>query len=407
MNLKPFQGKLQSYFRTQRGSIVGLWAAYFLYWGSIAPFVPYLGLYLESVQLSGNQIGQLGSLRALVSFFSAIALAFLSDVLRRRKLILLICVVGMIAALILFPYMASFATLLPVVVLYSIFQSPAIAILDEDTLRALENPRDYSMVRMGGSLGWGIMVFLAGLILNRPDAPLSVMFSLHIVLLLPLLGLIIFLPAAHQNTPKETEKARFSDILDLMRFPGFALWMGIIFLFGLTEASMINFLFLHIKSLGGNSIVMGLAMVMAIVGEIAGFAVAKRLQGRIGSRRMMVISFVFRLVWFILMALIRQPAVILPVLMLSGGSFAMIEAGSVAYVNERAPRKIGTTAQGVRSAILIRLSMAVGSLLAGWLYQDFGSGVMYGAMGAFSAASLVLAIRLRAADRRREALKSL
>jgi predicted MFS family arabinose efflux permease len=387
--------------KTPRGSLIGLWLAYFLYWGSLAPFVPYVGLFYESVGLTGSQIGQLGSLRAVVSFISAIALAFLSDILRRRKLILILCVLGMITALILFPYMASFATLLPVVVLYSIFLSPVLAILDQDTLGALEDPRNYSKVRMGGSFGWGIIVFGAGLLMDVPGIPLMIMFPLHIFFLTLLLALVIFLPDANSVHAPDPRRASLADVGNLLRQPGFALWMGVIFLFGTAEASIINFLFLHIRDLGGSSALMGLSMTFAILGEIVGFSLARRLQGRVGSRRMIVLSLLLRMLWYAFITLTRQPVMILFIQILGGVSFSLIESGSVAYVNERAPRRIGTTAQAVRSAIFLRLSGTVGALIAGALYTAHGSVYMFTIMGFSLLAILILAITLRTVEKRR------
>jgi PPP family 3-phenylpropionic acid transporter len=400
MQKPSLTARIRAFFHTPRGILAGLWGAYFLYWGSLAPFIPFMGLYYASIGLSGSQIGLLGSLRAIVSFVSAIALAFLSDVLRRRKLILIICISGMIAALLVFPHMLSFATLLPIVALYSVFLSPATAILDEAVLRALKNPRDYSKVRVGGSYGWGMIVFAAGIIINLPAVPLSIMFSLHIFFLVLLLALVLYLPEVKEIGPSETKGASFADVWALLRRPGFALWMLIIFLWGIADASVINFLFLHIQGLGGSSVLMGAAMTIGIVGEITGFTVAKRVQHKVGARRMMVLSFALRILWYAAVALIKHPLMILPIQVLNGSSFSMIESGSVAYFNERAPRRIGTTAQAVRSAVLMRLSTAVGSLICGALYQAYGSATMFGIMGIVSSISLVFALILRSVERK-------
>jgi oligosaccharide:H+ symporter len=398
--------RIQAYFSTPKGRVIGLWWTYFIYWGALAPFVPYVSLYYESIGLTGTQIGQMSAVRSIISFISAILLAFLSDTLRKRKRILLLCIFGMIFAMFLFPRMMSFVTLLPIVALYSVFQAPSIAIIDENTLRALENPRDYSKVRVGGSFGWGILIFFAGLLIDRPGVPLNIIFTLHILLILPLIILLILQPESQPTPDPEGKKASFNDVLDLLRYPGFALWMGVIFLFGASEASLINFLFLHVRDIGGSNTLMGITMTFAILGEIIGFNIAKRLQGRVGSRQMIVIAIAIRTLWFLLIALNKVPLLVLPIQILGGGSFSLIEAGSVAYVNERTPRRIGTTAQGIRSAIFLRLSSVIGSLVAGALYQNSGSGVMYGVMAAFSSITLILAFFLRRTERRREALKS-
>ena len=130
---------------------------------------------------------------------------------------------------------------------------------------------------------------------------------------------------------------------------------------------------------------MGITMTFAILGEIVGFTISKRLQGRVGSRRMIVLSFAIRTLWFILIGINRIPLLVLPIQIFGGISFSLIESGSVAYVNERSPGRIGTTAQGVRSAILLRLSSVIGSLIAGGIYQHSGSSRMYGIMAIVSA----------------------
>jgi MFS transporter, PPP family, 3-phenylpropionic acid transporter len=400
MQKTNFTSRIRAFFHTPRGILAGLWGAYFLYWGSLAPLIPYLSLYYKSIGLTGSQIGQLGALRSMISFISAIALAFLSDVLRRRKLILIVCILGMIAATLIYPSMLSFATLLPVVALYSVFLAPGPAIIDEATLRALNNPRDYSKVRVGGSYGWGIIVFLAGLVINAPGLPLTIMFPMHIFFLLLLLALVVFLPEVREIGQSKAKRASVADIWKLLRQPGFALWMGIIFLFGATEASVINFLFLHIQDLGGSSVLMGFAMSVAILGEVAGFSIAKRVQHKIGARRMIIIALVLRIFWFGIISIIKQSFWVLPIQVLGGAGFSLIESGSVAYVNERSPKRIGTTAQAVRSAILIRLSTFFGSLICGPLFQNFGGANMYALMGATTVITLILAFILRTVERK-------
>jgi len=400
-----FIKRTQSFFAKPKARLAGLWTAYFLFWGAIATFIPYVSLYYETVGLGGTQIGAINSVRALVSFISAIAIAFLSDVLRRRKLVFIVCVLGMIVTLAIFPFMASFITILPIMALYSAFQTPNIAILDQETLSILEDPKNYSKVRVGGSYGIGIITLAAGLLIDLPGISLSFIFVLHILLMLALLVLVLLLPDSEADTAGG-DSPSVKDLRALFRIPGFALWLGMILLYGIGDASVINFLFLHVRAIGGSASLMGLMTAFSIAGQIIAFAVARRIKSRIGSRRIMIISFVLRTIWFVLIGINTNPLLVLPIHILSGASFAFIDAGSVAYINERVPGRIGTTAQALRSAILIRLSAALGSLVVGALFQRFGSGNMYLIMAVFSAVSMILAFILRQREHRRETAAS-
>ena len=394
--------RIKVFFQSPRGTRAGLRGAYFLYWASLAPFIPFVGLYYESINLQGWQIGQLSSIRSLVSFVSSILLAFLSDVLRRRRLILRVCILGMAAALLIFPRAASFTTLVPIVVLYSIFLSPTNAILDETTLLSLDNPRDYSKMRLGGSIGWGILVLVTGWLLDNAAVSLTVIFNLHITLLILLFAFTWLLPEAERAPAVSAKKASFKDVWEMLRLPAFLPWMGIVFLWGAMDSSIINFLFLHIKHLGGSSSLMGAAMSVSILGEIIGFAAAKRIQHKVGTRMMIALSFAVLWLWFLSASFIKQPYLFLFFMMIAGTGFSLMLAGSVAYVNQRAPRQIGTTAQAVRSAIQMGLGSSVGALISGALYQAVGSTALYRIMTVVSLGGFFLAMLLRTMDRSRE-----
>ena len=402
MQKTSFTARISTFFRTPRGTRAVLWGTFFLYWAGQAPFIPFIGLYYESINLSGVQIGQLGSIRSLVSFASSILLAFLSDFLRRRKLILRVCILGMIAALLLFPRAASFWSLLPIVTLYSIFLSPTTAILDETTLRSLDNPRDYSKVHLGGPVGWGILILITGWLLDNTAISLTVIFNLHIFLLIPLLAFSWLLPEADRTPGVSAEKASFKDVWEMLRLPAYLPWMGIVLLWGVADSSILNFLFLHIKGIGGSPALMSAALFISILGEITGFAAAKRIQHKVGSRMMMALAFTTHVIWFTAVSLIKQPASILFYQALGGAGFSLIHAGSVAYVDLRAPGRIGTTAQAVRGAIQFGLGSGTGALISGALYQAYGSAALYRIMAIISLIAFFLALLLRSVELSRE-----
>ena len=401
MRKTSLTGRINTFFRTPRGTRAVLWGTFFLYWAGQAPFIPFIGLYYESINLSGVQIGQLGSIRSLVSFASSILLAFLSDFLRRRKLILRICILGMIAALLIFPRAASFWSLLPIVTLYSIFLSPTTAILDETTLRSLDNPRDYSKVRMGGPVGWGILILITGWLLDNTAVSLTVIFNLHIFLLIPLLAFSWLLPEADRTPGVSAEKASFKDVWEMLRLPAFLPWMGLVLLWGVVDSSILNFLFLHIKGIGGSPALMSAALFISILGEIAGFAAAKRIQHKVGSRMMMALAFCMYFILFTVVSFIKQPFMILPFMIFGGGGFSLIHAGSVAYVNQSAPGRIGTTAQAVRGTIRLGLGSGIGALISGALYQAYGSTALYRTMAFITLIAFFLGLLIRSLERSR------
>ena len=95
--------RARAYLQTPQGRQVSMWMAFFVFWGGAAAYLPYISVYYESINLKGAQIGQLNSIPYFVSFFSSIIFAFLSDVTRRHKIVLVVCVLGITGVLFIYP----------------------------------------------------------------------------------------------------------------------------------------------------------------------------------------------------------------------------------------------------------------------------------------------------------------
>jgi PPP family 3-phenylpropionic acid transporter len=382
--------KLSQYFRSRRGAPVGMWLANFIYWGALANVLPYMGILFESVGLKGGQIGQLNSIPFFVSLVSSILFAFISDRLRKHRLIQVICASGLIATLAIFPQLRSFMAFVPLVFFFSIFNAPANPILIQTTLSALEDPDDFGKVRVGGSIGWGLMVLLSGYLVDRMGLPF--LFTVAIALLLLYLFLVIFLPEPTVEEGTETKPVALKDLWEMLRLPGFLIFLLVIIIWGIGEASIQNFLFLHIKDLGGSSTLMGISLSISLVGEIMVFSNSDRIQRRFGPIGMILLAYCVLITWTGGLWLIRNPAVIPFFQVFGGAGFALLLSGSVAFVNQRAPKGLGTTAQAIRGGLYSGLGVGVGAILSGIMYEAFGSAIMYRNMALLGTTGLLFAL---------------
>ena len=400
MSTHSLFSRFRIYFESSKGRRVGLWLAYFTFWVAAAAVLPFLPLYYESVHLTGSQIGQLNSIPFFITFFSSIIFGFLSDVTKKNKLLLRICVVGMIAALLFFPQASTFAAFIPIVLVYSIFQAPANPILDETTLVVLEKPEMYGKIRVGGSIGWGLMVLATGFLIDNLGLGLPVIFYLNIAFLLVFFLIITVIPNPAPKQNIDETKVTFKKIGEMFRKPGFVLIFVLIIVWGMGEASISNFLFLHIKHLGGSSTLMGTALAMSLIGEIVTFSIANKIQEKIGELKMILLAFIVLIVWLTGLALIKDPNMI-PLFQIFGGAgFGLMHSGSVAYVNRRAPVELGTTAQALRGGLYSGFGVGIGTLMSGRLYEIFGSSSLYQTMAFIQFGGLILGIFVYVRDRR-------
>lgn len=369
--------RARQFIHSPRGARLAMWLVFFIYWAGMAATYPYISLYYESKGLLGAQIGQLNSIRSFIIFFSSILFAFLSDVSKRHKLVLRLCILGMIAALLLFPGAASFTAFIPVVLMLSIFNAPVNPILDETTLSALDDPHDYGKLRVGGSYGWGVVVLATGFLIERLSIGLGAIFYIQVLFMLLLFLLTFIMPEARAAAGGDHQRPTLQDLWLLMRQPGILMVVVFTLIWGMGESGVGNFLFLHIKYLGGSSALMGIAMTSALIGEIAVFSFTNQLQARLGAKRMMVLSFFIQFVWFSGLSLIRNPQAIPFFQFFGGASFGMMQTGSVAYVDACSPKNLGTTAQAIRGGVMLGLGIGLGSIINGFIYEKFGSVALF------------------------------
>ena len=228
MKIRSSISRIRAFFRTPRGARIGMWLSYFIYWAGAAAVLPFMSVFFESVNLKGGQIGQLNSIPFFVSLISSVGFAFLSDRLRKRKLILLVCVAGLIVTLSIFPNLSAFSAFVPLVLLYSIFNAPTNPILDQTTLSTLENPENYGKIRVGGSIGWGIMVLATGFLIDNLVIGLPVIFYINIALLAVFSILMLFLPEPKSAETESKEPVSVRELWKMLRLPGFIAFLIII-----------------------------------------------------------------------------------------------------------------------------------------------------------------------------------
>jgi len=386
--------RARSFFNTPKGAQINLWLAYFIYWAGAAAVLPYISVYYESVNLKGTQIGQLSSIPFFVSMVSSIILAFLSDVSKKHKLILRVCAAGMIVVMALFPTARSFLAFLPIVFMYSIINAPFTSIMDQTTLTALENPADYGKIRVGGSIGWGLMVLATGFLVDHFYQGYGIIFYINIFFLFIFLINTIGMPQGHKIDIKSEERPNLKMVGEMLRQPGMIPVLLMIAIWGIGESAIGSFLFLHIKSLGGSSTLMGIALSISLVGEIVAFSIANKIQAKIGPARMMLLSFLVLFAWLFGLSLIRNPNAIPFFQVFGGAGYALIQSGSVAYVNARAPKELGTTAQAIRGGVLSGLGVGTGALISGVIYETSGSVVLFRNMSYLTIAGFIIGVVL-------------
>ena len=92
----------------------------------------------------------------------------LADAKLRHKLIMSLTILVSVLTVVIFPFVKTFALIIPVIFIYALFAAPVTSFADSATMAMLADKKDmYGRVRMGGTIGWGVIAPIAGIIIDR------------------------------------------------------------------------------------------------------------------------------------------------------------------------------------------------------------------------------------------------
>ncbi len=333
---------------------------------------PFIVLYFQRLGFSGAQIGILTGITPLVTFFAAPLWSALADATRRHRLILGLAILLGIAMLIVYPLLSTFVPILVIAIFINTFFAPVSAFADSATMYMLADKKElYGRVRVGGSIGYGLAAAVAGTVVQN--------FGLRYAFwgCAGLFFLNFFISQKLEYGQVEDEEPIGRKMRTLLASPRWVLFLIVAFAGGLSLAAINNFFFPYMSELGVRESTMGLALTVGTISEIPLLFFSNRLVKRFGSYGLLIFSMILTSLRMLLFVVAASPLVVLLVQLLNGLNFPIMWVAGVSYADENAPPGLRTTAQGLFSAMVFGIGMAVGGLIGGPVLESLGGRKLY------------------------------
>ena len=357
---------------------------YFLYFGALGSYWTYLNVYYQEIGLSGTQIGLVNTLAPLVAIFSATMWGIVNDRLSRPRVVLRITIPGVLVSCLVLSLVHNFYLIILFACLMSFFISATIPLMDNTTLRLLGDQSDrYGQYRVTGSFGFIIASFLSGYLYEITG--FHAIFYTYIILMALFLLASSFLP----DEPVHISGSVWGGLNKMMRQPAWLLFAVSSLLLWISNNGVMNFMSITVKEMGGSSILIGIVWMASSLIEIPVMLNSKWLLNRFGSTTLILVSLSVFTLRGALLALMPAPEWAPWIAMLGGLSFSLFWVASVKYANESAPDHLKATAQGLLFSIM-NLGGMIGSLNAGWLYDNLGFRGLFWTMSIVSALGLAV-----------------
>nr|WP_285856821.1 MFS transporter [Mesobacillus subterraneus] len=364
-----------------RRDIYSLQGFYLFVFFGIGSLFPLLSVYLSDIEkLNGYQIGIILSLGPVVMIFFQPLWGMIADMknLHNRLLTVTTLITGISALGYLF--FEGFFLFILVAIVLAIFQSAIIPLSDSISLKYTSSAGvNYGNVRLFGSLGFGVAVFLMG---KLSEWNPQVIFYAFFLTLLIAGAISLKMPREAAGKPN----GLLSGIKDLMGMKRFLVFLAITFMiFGPNLAN--NFYFsLFVEDRGGTYTGIGIAFLIAVLSEIPFMRAAGSWIHKLGLLQVAVMAALVSLIRWIFyftepgLTLIYASAVV------QGFSLGLFIPAGLQYIREITPKHITATAVTIYSAVGNGLGNWFFTFVGGIIFEEFN---IYGVYLFFAVLTLV------------------
>ena len=366
-------------------------AYYFFYFGAVGCLAPYIAIYYQRVGLSGEQIGWLSGLGPIVLLLSGPLWGAIGDRFNLHRQLLPLATVGVIIPTLIMAHSARFGPLVVLVLLLSFFSTAIGPLMDSAALEISEITQvPFGRLRIWGSIGFTLIATALGWLLKW----IGVEWLFYSYAACMAMAALVALPLpARQHHWRAPIQQGFQQLLAQ---PSFIIFLGAALLVGASIMAVSYFFPLHIKAIGGDTNLIGLANAVAALAEMPVLFRADTLLKRVGGLwAALVIStaaYVARW-WFLASA--TTPAAILLLQLMHSVTFGLFLVASIAYVNAQAPKGLSATAQSLLIAAMWGVGPTLGAIGGGVIYARYGAPTLFRLASAVTVAALGLLLVLR------------
>ncbi len=349
---------------------------YFVYFAAAAFLQPYIFLYFQELGFSGAQIGLLAGVIPLILMVGSTFWTGLADAKLRHKLIMSLTILVSVLTVVIFPFMKTFALLIPVIIIYALFAAPVTSFADSATMAMLADKKDmYGRVRIGGTIGWGVIAPIAGIIIDRYGIRWAFWgYSAIMIFTLIICQWFTF----GRGGVREPMLANFRKLLSDRRW---VLFLSLMFLGGISFTVVNNYLFPYMEELGISRSTMGIALLIATLSELPVLFFSKNLIDRFKAQGMLFIGMFIMGIRLILYAALNYQSGILIFQLLSGLTFPLVWVAAVSYANDISPEGLKATGQGLVGGAAFGIGSAAGGVIGGLLLGSVGGQAMFLVIG--------------------------
>ena len=358
-----------------------------VFWSAAGIMAPFMSAYYKSIHLTSTQIGMLFAVAPICAICIQPVWAVVSDRLGKRRLVLIGLAVCTAMAALLYYLGRTFAVCLLATVTMAMFSSALQPLCDAILIdRANAHGCNFATIRIGGTLGYAVIVLLMGNVLERWS---------HGMFALSSAGYLIFALTVAALPREEETVPSYSKLKSLSSgrrgiFDGneviFVLLFAFVMSLGLGFCG--SFTGVYAVELGHSQKMIGLLSCISALSEVPVLLFAQKMVKRFGEITILVAAAVLISLRLLLIGM-GSTATMISGQLLQGLTYMSAYYCCTRYISTHV--KPGKISQGQSTLTLVQSGLAsvTGNLFGGYLVDLVGTRTAF-----FSMAAIVFAVSL-------------
>ncbi len=348
-------------------------AFYFVYFAALGSFLPYWGLYLESVDFSAYQIGVLMAVLAGTKVVAPNLWGWIADRSGKTNSIIRIASFSAVIAFSGVLVETSYAWLIAVTLVFSFFWNAALPQFEVLTLNFLEDdPHRYSRVRIWGSIGFIVAVMTIGVVLDYRD-----------ITVLPWIITILFFAIwisslSVPDHPSTKATIESFNILHIVVKPEVLSFLVVVCLAQAAHGPYYVFYSIYLQNHGYSGYETGLLWSLGVFAEVVLFFYMHRILQVFSLKHILMFSVMMgSLRWILLGCCVDNPTLLVFAQLLHAATFGSTHVAAIHFVHRYFYGTRKGRGQALYSSMSFGLGGMIGSYTSGELWGRYSAASVY------------------------------
>ena len=342
---------------------------YFFFFATLGAFVPYWSIYLQSLQFSPSEIGELMAIVMASKMVAPYFLGWLSDHFQKSLFIIQIALVLSVITFSGVFVAHSYWWLVLVMMTFGFAWNATLPLFEALTLNHLAgDTHHYSLIRLWGSIGFIILV--AGLPTLIADSEISKLPFIVLGLLIANILVTFFIREKKHNASPQT----VINISSVIKNPVVVGLLLACAFQAISHGAYYTFFSIYLEEHGYSRKMTGWMWAIGVIAEVALFLVMHRLLHRYRASWLFSVALLLTAIRWILLALwVENMPVLIFSQFLHAASFGLFHAASIYLIHDLFPGRLQMRGQALYAGISFGLGGSLGSLLSGYTWVSLGS----------------------------------